>query len=396
MTSILKSTLFSVGVVFTMMRCGGANEPPVPKAHDPTSLQAVGQESAPLLVMPKAVDAAPRLTIPTEPTTEAPSGAFSLAAADASDPISRVRLRWRIALSANYHVVNTSSPSLNHPVTLAATANKDVGPTPYFITIWEVTSSPRLLALCGGGTTCSTQVSVPDSGTACRTFVAHISATDGTNVAGSSRREDVLWSPQMWTSLGMAMRVFPCNTVVIGEYAMLTAINYSFDIGPTPFWFQVFDLTAGVQIGKHGSGTDYSIWVSHTSATTHEFQAYLTCGNATLPFAADVWGNAALPEFVTWSPPSGFLKFALGTEYLNGALTVTAMIEADVGSTPYYLEIFDATAGTLVATCRSGRSCSTPAICRHRYVAFVSSFDATFPPAWPQASSNTIEARCLE
>lgn len=57
------------------------------------------------------------------------------------------------------------------PVTLTATANADVGPTPYYISIYDETSGTEV-ALCGFGTTCSAVVT---SGTrATHTYQAYI------------------------------------------------------------------------------------------------------------------------------------------------------------------------------------------------------------------------------
>lgn len=52
-----------------------------------------------------------------------------------------------------------SSPyaALRQPVTLTATTNTDVGPTPYYITIYSETTGAEL-AVCGFGTTCTATV----------------------------------------------------------------------------------------------------------------------------------------------------------------------------------------------------------------------------------------------
>src|SRR5215470_2030230 len=47
-----------------------------------------------------------------------------------------------------------------HTITLTATTNIDVGPTPWFIEIYDY-SSTTLLQVCGGGTTCSVDVTEP-------------------------------------------------------------------------------------------------------------------------------------------------------------------------------------------------------------------------------------------
>jgi len=55
-----------------------------------------------------------------------------------------------LAASSPYEPVGQS-------VTLTATTNTDVGPTPYYITIYSETTGAEL-AVCGAGTTCSATV----------------------------------------------------------------------------------------------------------------------------------------------------------------------------------------------------------------------------------------------
>jgi hypothetical protein len=58
---------------------------------------------------------------------------------------------------------SSTDPYLGTAVTLTATANTDVGPTPYFITIYDETTGAEL-ALCGTGLTCSARVSENSAG----------------------------------------------------------------------------------------------------------------------------------------------------------------------------------------------------------------------------------------
>jgi hypothetical protein len=70
--------------------------------------------------------------------------------------------------------------------------------------------------------------------------------------------------------------------------------------------------------------------------------------------------------------------------------SLTATANADVGPTPYYIEIFNET-GALLAVCGSGTSCSatfTPSYAGSNLVAFVTTYSAAFPPSGIVASSN--------
>lgn len=76
------------------------------------------------------------------------------------------------------------------PVTLTATANTDVGPTPYYITIYDQTTGAEL-AVCGSGITCSATVSESTTGT--QRFGAFIGDDVPGFVLVSSNQVPVLW-----------------------------------------------------------------------------------------------------------------------------------------------------------------------------------------------------------
>jgi hypothetical protein len=73
---------------------------------------------------------------------------------------------------------SATEPYVGSPVTLTATANTDVGPTPYYITIYDETTGAQL-AVCGTGSTCSAIVAETTPGT--QEFEAFI----GDDVPGS-------------------------------------------------------------------------------------------------------------------------------------------------------------------------------------------------------------------
>src|ERR1700733_12781655 len=75
----------------------------------------------------------------------------------------------------------TSSPDplAGGSVTLTATTNANVGPTPYYITIYSETTGAEL-AICGSGTTCSATVTQSSPGTQdFEAFVGDDAAGDG-------------------------------------------------------------------------------------------------------------------------------------------------------------------------------------------------------------------------
>jgi hypothetical protein len=72
---------------------------------------------------------------------------------------------------------SSSAPLVGQSVILTATTSTDVGPTPYYITIYSETTGAEL-AVCGSGTTCTATVGQGTPGT--QTFEAFV----GDDVAG--------------------------------------------------------------------------------------------------------------------------------------------------------------------------------------------------------------------
>jgi hypothetical protein len=82
---------------------------------------------------------------------------------------------FAVSLSAS-----SSYAALGQPVTLIATTNTDVGPTPYYITIYSETTGAEV-AVCGYGTTCTATVAQGTPGT--QIFEAFV----GDDVLGNGR-----------------------------------------------------------------------------------------------------------------------------------------------------------------------------------------------------------------
>lgn len=90
---------------------------------------------------------------------------------------------------------SSTDPYLGTAVTLTAAANTDVGPTPYYITIYDETTGAEL-AVCGSGSTCPATVSESSPGS--HVFEAFVGDdVPGTGHPGfvleSSNQVPVLW-----------------------------------------------------------------------------------------------------------------------------------------------------------------------------------------------------------
>jgi hypothetical protein len=269
-----------------------------------------------------------------------------------------------------------------NPVLVAdRTASSDVGPTPYYLRIYDVTAGAYVVT-CGTGTTCSAPVTQPVPAT--HYYVAVVSyASTGYPPAGEqavSSEIGVVWH-------GVSLTLGASHpTVPVGASSTLTATT-SEDIGPSPFWTEIFDVTTGTRVAVCGYGTTCSATVSQAAAATHEYVAYLSANSAAYPPPSIQ--ETSLLSFITWSN-LGWRVSLSAPSGTYGSETVTATTNANVGPTPYYIEIFNET-GVLLAVCGSGTSCSatfTPSYAGSDLVAFVTSYSTAFPPAGIVASSN--------
>jgi hypothetical protein len=191
----------------------------------------------------------------------------------------------------------------------------------------------------------------------------------------------------VWKSVNLSLSA-ASTTLPVGYATTLTATT-STDIGPSPFWTEIYDATTGTRLAACGYGTSCSVTVSQFVATTHEYIAYLS--NLTAAYAPTGIQAISRVGFVTWSN-LGWRVSLTAPAFTFGTETVTATTNANVGPTPYYIEIFNEN-GTRLAVCGSGTSCSvlfTPSTAGSDLVAFVSAYSTTFPPAGIVASSNVV------
>jgi hypothetical protein len=283
---------------------------------------------------------------------------------------------WSVSLTVSPNVLWPTQYS-----TLTATANSDVGPTPYYLRIYDVTAGAYVVT-CATGTTCSAPVTQPVP--AAHYYVAVVSySSAGYPPAGEqavSSEIGVVWH-------GVSLTLAASQpTVPVGASSTLTAAT-SQDIGPSPFWIEIFDVTTGTRAAVCGYGTSCSATVSQAAAATHEYVAYLSANSAAYPPPSIQ--ETSLLSLITWSN-LGWRVSLSAPAGTYGSETVTASTNANVGPTPYYIEIFNET-GALLAVCGSGTSCSatfTPSYAGSNLVAFVTSYSTAFPPAGIVASSN--------
>jgi hypothetical protein len=296
--------------------------------------------------------------------------------------VARPMTAWSVSLTASSYALWPTQYT-----TLTATANGDVGPTIYYIDILDQYTG-TVVCHMGTGTVCSVAVTSAKPGLGA--YVAYIS--DATDVGGD---HEVAISSSItidWFGVDISLAA-SLNTLPVGNTSTLTETSSS-NIGPTPFYVQIWDTTTGTLLVQCGSGTTCSVNVSQSVATTHTYIAtFAGFTSSAAAYPPPTPQSTSATSYVTWTGSGLLVSLTAPAITVNGPETVTATASINVGPTPYYIEIFDEN-GTLLHSCGSGTTCSfsyTPA--RQpgsNLVAFISSSSATLPPANIQASSNTV------
>jgi len=268
-------------------------------------------------------------------------------------------------------------------ITVTATASADVGPTPYFIRLYENTSPPNILATCGSGTTCSASLTKP-------TITSTVVVGTIVDASGNSQLGEPPFVILNWHGGSPSVSASP-TTVAVGATSTVTATTTA-DVGPSPFFIEIFDTTTATMVKECPSGTSCVATVSQAAASTHGYQVFISPLSSTFPPPGSIESTNLV--YVTWSN-AGFtitLNDPRVTD-IGLPLTVSATTNLDVGPTPYFIEIYDATTGALIVACGSGTTCTgqfQPPLCGpnpDRLVAFVASFSSTFLPPNIQAAS---------
>lgn len=342
---------------------GSGDQDPVSASPGPASDVVKPDVVKPIPVRPEL---APGVTtgdvLPPKPA----HGADALTAADG--------FQWFITMDV--------SPSILWPTqyaTITVTANADVGPTPYFLRIWYFDGQNGVyLASCGTGTTCSGSVTRPDVGS----FDFWGTVEDANHVNQARRIASVVWH-----GAGTALST-SAPTTDVGASVTLTATTNE-DIGPSPFYVEIFDATTGTLLNECGFGTSCHAQVSQAEATTHAYQAFLSPFGTAFPPPGAV--DTTPVSYVTWETSAWSVNLTADARPQQTA-TVTATASADVGPTPYFIEIFDEN-GTLIGLCGAGTTCTVqyrPSESGSNLVAFVAPWSTTLVPTGAVANSATV------
>jgi acid phosphatase len=209
---------------------------------------------------------------------------------------------YAISLSAS-----STTAATGQPVSLTGTANRDIAPTPYGLSIIDTTTGQEV-AHVGSGSVIVATVSQPTAGT--HSYVAMVSNPGGANPQAVSAPVVVTWAdpagppapapspmptPAPVPSTGYAAGLSASSTTAaMGQPVSLTG-TANRDIGPTPYGLSIIDTTTGQEVAHIGSGSTIAAAVSQSAATTHSYVA-MVCNRGGANAQA-----SSTPVTITWS-----------------------------------------------------------------------------------------------
>jgi hypothetical protein len=226
-------------------------------------------------------------------------------------------------------------------------------------------AAPGTTALPAGRAACPSTASKPSSPTAACVMAARASGPARAPLAPTS---------------GVSVSLTAFSILSPGEASVITA-TASLDVGPTPYYIEIFDQTAGTLVAVCGFGSTCQTSITYPFSTIRDYVAYVSEFGESLP-APNVQATSGT-ALVTWLAVD---LVASPTALAGGQLTMlTATAGLDVGPTPYFLEIFNLSldGGTLVATCGAGLTCvatyAPPGPGSYAFAAYISRFSPGFP-----------------
>jgi hypothetical protein len=172
------------------------------------------------------------------------------------------------------------------PVTVTSTTAYNVGPTPWFTQIYDLSTGARLVA-CATGTVCSGTVNStgPVSSNSARPhfgrFVAFVGSLSTSpppaNNQGASPEVDVAWN-----AIDVRLSASAAN-VSSTRYNLTVTATTAVDVGPTPYYTEIFNINTGALVGICGYGTSCTATTTLPVVSVIKFQGFVANPSTSVP-----------------------------------------------------------------------------------------------------------------
>jgi hypothetical protein len=296
---------------------------------------------------------------------------------------------WNVSLAAS-----STNPNTGTSTTLTATANSSVSGFGYALEIFDQ-GTGTLLGSCNTGTTCTATVNHATSGS--HSYIAYIAAAGSTlpptDVQATSNGVTATWSDQWTATLSTSIS----NPLPTGSATLTATSNHT--VTGTPYVIGIYDLNTGSLVTACSSGSTCSTPVSQALPSTHTYIAYVSeAGSTVTPPNVQATSNTAPVTWGVGGATPSLWQVALTAAPPNpsggASVTLTAVADQPVDTTPYSIMIFDQTTGEQVCVRSSGTTCMATVAHgsgeTHNYIAFIAPASTDYPPDGIQASSSTV------
>jgi hypothetical protein len=180
-------------------------------------------------------------------------------------------------------------------VTLTTTTAYDITTSPFAVELFDDTTGAGL-KVCGFGTTCSTTVS--QSAATTHAYRACFSGV-GPRYPPPSVLECAAVQYVTWSNSGSSVSLTAPAKSRGWETVTATA---SFDVGPTPYFIQVYDIVTGRRITSCGTGTTCTTTTFTPSASGNTLVAFIAQASTTPPPPLAVAQSATVYTMLDTSP----------------------------------------------------------------------------------------------
>lgn len=175
------------------------------------------------------------------------------------------------------------------------------------------------------------------------------------------------------------------------QYSTLTA-TASQDVGPTAYFIYIINANTGATVATCGTGTTCSVSLTYPTPTYDDFYAIIATSSAGANQQAM---SSEIP--VDWQGIDLTLAASVNTLPVGNTSTLTATSDTNISSSPFYIQIWDTTAGgaplNAPYTCGGGTTCSVSVsqsvATTHAFVATFAYDSTTYPPSGLQTTSAT-------
>jgi hypothetical protein len=227
--------------------------------------------------------------------TAAPASAANGPGGRPSAPAGRASADNICLLELGSLTASATTTPVGTNVTLSTTTSCDIGPTPYFLQIFDVTTG-TLVRCWGSGTSFSAPVSENVATT--QGYVAYLATSCGSSPPTTGVYQKSATTYVTWTSGNFTVTLTGPAEIGNGQGPATYTATANQDVGPTPYWIEIFDETTGTELTNSNCGSGTTCQVLFTpSVNGDDLVAFVSSNSSALPPAGTQASSNVLHTF---------------------------------------------------------------------------------------------------